>query len=374
MDVVLGVALGPSAPTAVRTGLAEAAVVSTAALAYTQEAEFGPISGGYYDTPDCLSGLAADDLAYSAVPDEQADADTEIFDTAPQPERRPLLVTGAALASTAFAAATALMISMTLDVTPNLVALRPDIVRTLTIPIPALPIPIPNLKVPFSGQPPVGSQAPVDPLPPPPLNRPQIPSLPAPVNSPPVPPLDRPQAPDVPAPPVAAPSPAGRVVPPGFERFFTDPFFTRPIPVSPWLYSELMRGRPPGTQIQGFYISGTSPSTGPARVVLPRAISPAPAPPHVIPDPPMVHPQPPLTLPPPPPPPPALPHVMPDPLMANPHPPFELPEPPVVDPRSGSQLPNLPIQPPNSGPPAGIPAPQAPPPPPPPPPAWLPAP
>lgn len=388
MDVVLGVAAGSSVPTTLprleasagqavsaprdpeaalaqgaalaTAGLAAAAEASTGALAYTQEAEFGPITPGYYDIPACLTGFAANDLAYSAVPDEQADADTEAFYTAPQPVRRPLLVGGAALASTAFAAASALMVSMTLDVTPKLVALRPDIVRTLTMP--TIPFRIPNLQIPgsrpLSGQPPVMGQAPVNP-PPPPLNRPQ--TLPAPVNSSPVPPV----------PPVAAPSPARGAVAPEFQRLlndpffnrppefhryynepffgrsrafdsvFNDPFFTQPTPLSTWYINQRMWGLPPGTEVQESHISWTFRSNGLSGFVLressgdsmrrsePRGISPGgvPAPPNVIPDPPMVNPHPPIELPPPPPP-----------------PPLDLPAPPVVEPNPGIPPPDLPVK------------------------------
>jgi len=368
MDVVLGVTAGSSVPTTLprleasagqavsaprdpaaapaqgaalaTAGLAAAAEASTGALAYTQEAEFGPITPGYYDIPACLTGFAANDLAYSAVPDEQADADTEAFYAAPQPVRRPLLVGGAALASTAFAAASALMVSMTLDITPKLVALRPDIVRTLTMP--TIPFRTPNLQIPgsgpLSGQPPVMGQAPVNP-PPPPLNRLQ--TLPAPVNSSPAPP----------APPVAAPSPArGAVAPefhyynepffgrsPAFDSVFNDRFFTQPTQLSTWYINLRMRGLPPGTEVQESHISGTFRSNGPSGFVLrefsgdsmqwsePRGISPGvvSAPPNVIPDPPMVNPLPPIELPP---------------------PPLDLPAPPVVEPNPGIPPPDLPVK------------------------------
>ncbi|MEB3052465.1 hypothetical protein KV112_22515, partial [Mycolicibacter sp. MYC123] len=182
--------------------LTEAAQSSTAALAYTQEADSGAFTPGYYDIP----GAGADDLAYSAVPDEQDDAATEILFTMPQPARRPLLVAGAVLASTAFAAASALMVSLALDITPNLISLRPDFGRAL-----ALPFSAPSLQVP-AGQPdaqahPLLGQTPTDSLPP--VNLPPV-AMPPGLNLPAPAPLDVPAAPDMRASlpaavPVAAP-------------------------------------------------------------------------------------------------------------------------------------------------------------------------
>ncbi|WP_067976603.1 hypothetical protein [Mycolicibacter icosiumassiliensis] len=192
------------------------------ALAYTQEPTSGALGPCYYDIP----GFDADDLAYSAVADEDAAAPTEIFEPVGHPPRRPLLVASAALASAAFAAASALMVSMTLDITPNLVALRPDLGRALTIPHLA-----PNLQVPatepFGGEPPVMGQTPADSTPLPSLNFPSAPDLPAavPVSAP---------APGLPAPlPVAAGASSGPL-------FVPAPIFGPPLPAT----------RNPGDQAQ----------------------------------------------------------------------------------------------------------------------------
>ncbi len=363
------------------------------ALAYTQEPASGALGPRYYDIP----GFDADDLAYSAVVDEDAAAPTEIFEPAGHPPRRPLLVASAALASAAFAAASALMVSMTLDITPNLVALRPELGRALTIPHLA-----PNLQVPaaepFGGQPPVMGQAPADSTPLPPLNFPSTPDLPAavPVSAP---------APGLPAPlPVAAGASSGPL-------FVPAPIFGPPLPMhppaasapSPFVLAPLpqpaprlpvLRGLPDLTLLWG--MPGKKPPAPAPPVVKPQ-------PPEVKPDPPVVKPNPPVELPDPPVVKPEIPVVKPNPPVVRPNPPVvkpeipvvnpnppvvKLPDPPVqvpdlpavnpnpgiqlpelpvkvpdapaVNPNPGIQLPNLPIQLPNSGPPAGLPVPEAP--------------
>ncbi|MDQ2626103.1 MAG: hypothetical protein M3Y90_03775, partial [Actinomycetota bacterium] len=138
---------------------------STSALAYTQESDSGVIRAGYYDIP----GREADDLAYSAVPDDEDETATEFLPPVSQPTRRPLLVAGTALASATFAAASALMVSMALDITPNLVALRPEIGRVLSSPLTPPKMQEPALQ-PYV-DPPVAMSQP-DALPLPPLDMP----------------------------------------------------------------------------------------------------------------------------------------------------------------------------------------------------------
>ncbi|WP_052956915.1 hypothetical protein [Mycolicibacter heraklionensis] len=313
----------PHAALARGAALASARLVGvdaeSAALAYTQEPASGALGPCYYDIPGFDPGLGADDLAYSAVPDDEAEAATEIFAPVGQPPRRPLLVAGAALASATFAAASALMVAMTLDITPNLVALRPELGRALTIPHRA-----PNLQVPATepsgGQPPVMGQVPADSIPLPPLNLPSAPDLPAavPVGAP---------APALPAPvPLAAGAGTGPL-------FVPAPVFGPPLPL-----------QPPAAHAPSPFVVAPLPRPAPHRPVLaglpdlsfllglPGKKPAAPAPPVVKPDPPVVNPKPPVELPNPPVVKPIPPIVKPHPPVVQPNPPVELPDPPVVKP------------------------------------------
>jgi|GEM_PF-272484 len=395
----------PRAALARGAALASARLVGveaeSAALAYTQEPASGAVVPCYYDIP----GFDADDLAYSAVPDEDAEIATEIFAPVGQPARRPLLVASAALASAAFAAASALMVAMTLDITPNLVALRPDLGRALTIPHRA-----PNLQVPaaepFGGQPPpVMGQVPADSAPMPPLNLPSAPDLPPAV------PLGA-SAPGLPAPlPVAAGASTGPLFvpapvfgpplpmhPPAAQA--PSPVFLAPLP-QPAPHRPVLVGLPDLSLLWG--LPGKKPAAPAPPVVKPQPpeVNPEPPvvnpkPPFVLPDPPVVRPDPPVvkprppvvkpnppvtlpdppvvkpeipvikpnppvvTLPDPPVQVPDLPVVNPNPGIGLPELPVKVPDAPAVNPNPGIQLPNLPIQLPNSGPPAGLPVPQAP--------------
>jgi len=376
-------------PAEPRSALARGAALASArlavaepefdALAYTQEPGSGAFGPCYYDIP----GFDADDLAYSAVADDDAEAATEMFEPVGHPPRRPLLVASAALASAAFAAASALMVAMTLDITPNLVSLRPDLGRALTIPHRA-----PNLQVPasepFGGQPPVMGQVPSASLPMPPLSLPSAPDLPAP------PPLAVP-APNLPAP---APLPVGAASGP---LFIPAPVFGPPLPMRPPAVNaapplllgpvpQPARGRPgPGTAGMpdlSFLWPGKLPAAPVPPIVKPDppvvnpkppVVNPKPpvglpTPPVVMPHPPVVKPNPPVVLP-------EIPVIKPNPPIVKPEipvlnptppivklpdPPVQLPEVPAVNPNPGIGLPNLPIQLPNSGPPAGLPVPEAP--------------
>src|SRR5690625_3279555 len=185
--------------------------VSTSALAYTQEPDS---AARYYDIPGAVPGFDADELAYSAVPDDDADPATDAIHPVGPPTRRPLLVAGTALASAGFAAASALMVSMALDITPNLVALRPEFGRVLPIPAAPQKLPEPALQ-PYIGQPPAPSQPDVLPLPP--VEIPSAPvSIPMPPADEPVPAFGPQRHVPPPAAPVASPftfSPAPPPVP-----------------------------------------------------------------------------------------------------------------------------------------------------------------
>src|SRR5277367_3085212 len=133
---------------------------STAALAYAQDPGTGAIdpyavSPGYLAAPDVPFGteLGEEDLAYSAVPDEEAEAHTvaqgviteEHLDH--EPERRPLVLVGSILAVVFVAAALSLEVALALGIRPS-VALLPRPLQNLIIQAPA-PVAAPaNVQVP----------------------------------------------------------------------------------------------------------------------------------------------------------------------------------------------------------------------------------
>lgn len=373
------------------TRVARRVEASTAALAYTQEPDSGAIPVEYYDIPGCVPGFEADDLAYSAVPDEEADTATELIEPADQPVRRPLLVAGTVLASATFAAASALMVSMALDITPNLVALRPEIGRVLSFPL-APPKPQEPTLQPYVDPPPVLSHPDALPLPPlevppatpvsvpippapdapppsvfgPPLHTP--PPLAVPVAAPfiftpapmpvhqPTPPLIRPvssglpdlsfllglpaKLPAAPTPPSASPAPPLEIPTPPVVK--PDPPDVKPLPPVEIPAPPVVKPQPP-------VIKPIPP------VVKPNPPVEIPSPPVVKPQPPVIKPNPPVQLP-------EAPIKLPDPPVVNPNPPVQLPEapiklpdPPAANPNPPFQLPGLPFSPPNSAPSAGLP-------------------
>jgi hypothetical protein len=127
---------------------------STAALAYALDPGTGAIdpyavSPGYLAAPDVPLGttLGEDDLAYSAVPDEDANAHTMAQDLVSdehierEPERRPLVLVGSILAVVFVAAALSLEVALALGIRPS-VALLPRPLQNLIIQAPA-PAPAP---------------------------------------------------------------------------------------------------------------------------------------------------------------------------------------------------------------------------------------
>ncbi len=188
---------------------------STAALAYALDPGTGAIdpyavSPGYLAAPDVPLGttLGEDDLAYSAVPDEDADAHTLAQDVVSEqhvesePERRPLVLVGSILAVVFVAAALSLEVALALGIRPS-VALLPRPLQNLIIQAPA-PAPAPasvdvpeahRMNVPAVVPPPANAPMPAPrPAAPPPV------ALPIPVAAPPVPAAPPPV-------PVVAPAP-----------------------------------------------------------------------------------------------------------------------------------------------------------------------
>jgi hypothetical protein len=194
---------------------------STAALAYALDPGTGAVdpyavSPGYLAAPDVPFGatLGEDDLAYSAVPDEEADAHTIAQEVLPEehvesgPERRPLVLVGSILAVIFVAAVLSLEVALALGIRPS-VALLPRPLQNLIIQRPA-PAPAPaSIDVPEANHviaPAVAPPPANAPLPAPP------PAAPAPAPAPAAPPLPAvlpiPAAPPMPAaPPPAAPAP-----------------------------------------------------------------------------------------------------------------------------------------------------------------------
>jgi hypothetical protein len=191
---------------------------STAALAYAQDPGTGEVdpyavSPGYLQVPVHRAGaeLSAEDLAYSAAPDQDADAETGAvpvieaatdneFDTSER--RRPLMLAGSALAVVVVSAALALEIALALGIRPA-VALRPTPGQALIAPVQAAPsAPAAPL---ISAPHPLAVHAPPLHLPAPGPIAPRAP-VPVPIPAAPVPvPVPIPMHAGIPAPPVQGP-------------------------------------------------------------------------------------------------------------------------------------------------------------------------
>jgi hypothetical protein len=198
---------------------------STAALAYAQDPGTGAVdpfavSPGYLAAPDVPFGteLGEEDLAYSAVPDEEAEVHTVAQDVVSgehldhEPERRPLVLVGSILAVVFVAAALSLEVALALGIRPS-VALLPRPLQNLIIQAPAPAAAPANVQVPEANH----------------LIAPAI--APAPVNAP--IPAPRPAAPAlVPAaPPLPVAAPAPVVVPLPVPVRAPLPVHAAPLPV-----------------------------------------------------------------------------------------------------------------------------------------------
>ena len=222
-------ALPLSAPEEPETALARGAALasanaplfnsSTAARAYAQDPGTGAVlpylaGAGYYDAP----ADAADALAYSAVPDDFAEAYTAARTgangvvAADHPEHRSFKLIGSALAAIFVVGVAALVVSLAVTIRPT-AGVRPDPGHNAVAPAPApaaAPAQAPA-PAPAQAPAPAPAQAPV----PAPAPAPAAPA-PVPVEAPAPAPVPVPQAPapapiPVPAAPAPAPPPAAPV-------------------------------------------------------------------------------------------------------------------------------------------------------------------
>jgi hypothetical protein len=205
---------------------------STAALAYAQDPGTGAVdpfavSPGYLAAPDVPFGteLGEDDLAYSAVPDEEAEVHTvaqDVISEEPldhEPERRPLVLVGSILAVVFVAAALSLEVALALGIRPS-VALLPRPLQNLIIQAPAPAAAPADVQVPAANH----------------LIAPAIAPAHAPIPAPgPAAHAPLPAAPPIPVPvappPIAAPAPVVVPVPLPVPVRAPEPVHVAPLPV-----------------------------------------------------------------------------------------------------------------------------------------------
>jgi hypothetical protein len=210
---------------------------STAALAYAQDPGTGAVdpfavSPGYLAAPDVPFGteLGEDDLAYSAVPDEEAEVHTVAQDVISEehvehehePERRPLVLVGSILAVVFVAAALSLEVALALGIRPS-VALLPRPLQNLIIQPPAPAAAPADVQVPAANHliaPAIAAAPAHAPIPAP---RPAAPAL-----VPAAPPIPVPAAPPA---PIAAPAPVVVPVPLPVPVRAPEPVHAAPLPV-----------------------------------------------------------------------------------------------------------------------------------------------
>ena len=208
---------------------------STAALAYAQDPGTGAVdpfavSPGYLAAPDVPFGteLGEDDLAYSAVPDEEAEVHTVAHDVIPEghvehePERRPLVLVGSILAVVFVAAALSLEVALALGIRPS-VALLPRPLQNLIIQAPAPAAAPADVQIPAANHliaPAIAAAPAHAPIPAP---RPAAPAL-----VPAAPPIPVPAAPPA---PIAAPAPVVVPVPLPVPVRAPEPVHAAPLPV-----------------------------------------------------------------------------------------------------------------------------------------------
>ena len=203
---------------------------STAALAYAQDPGTGAV--GQHSLPEYLyvpfgPEAGDDELAYSAVPDEDSDSPTVVIERLflpeeREPRRRPALLIGSGLAVAGISAVLALEIALAIGIrTTGTVALQPTPGQHLIVPTQEAPAPAPvkasapaqriNPPVPMAA--PMPMNPPAAPLPVPPPAAPPIPAAPIPAPAVPVPVVVPPIAPVI-LPPVHVAVPNPVVSPP----------------------------------------------------------------------------------------------------------------------------------------------------------------
>jgi hypothetical protein len=232
-------------------------VSSTGALAYAQDPGTGDVQyppAKYSSVAGVSDGSGSEPIAYSSVPDDDADADTVVIQAVTgggpaetRQRRRPVLLISSVLAVIFISAVVALEVALAINIRTT-VALQPSPDQKLIVPAQQAPAPAPTLQAPAPNHqlvplsqpmpntvarppaaaapalpvaPPAPVPVPVAPAPaPPPVPAPaapvQVPSIQPPVNLPnppvhlPNPPLQAPTAPlqpPAPKPPVQLPTP-----------------------------------------------------------------------------------------------------------------------------------------------------------------------
>nr|WP_179961824.1 hypothetical protein [Mycobacterium noviomagense] len=215
---------------------------STAALAYAQDPGTGVVdpyrvAPGYFDVPDAAEAGGERALAYSAVPDDEADAYTAVADepavnarvyrpVVRKQRRRPFMLVGSAITAIFVVGVVALVITLAMTIGPS-VGLRPTPGHKAVAPnapTPAAPAPAPP-----NASPPAAPA----PAPPPNASPPAAPppAAPAPAPAPAAPPPS--PAPVAPAPAPVAPAPAPAPVAPAPAPVAPAPVAPAPVPAAP---------------------------------------------------------------------------------------------------------------------------------------------
>ena len=255
---------------------------STAALAYAQDPGTGAVD--QHSLPEYLyvpfgPEPGEDELAYSAVPDEDADSPTVVIEKLflpqeSQPRRRPALLIGSGLAVAGISAALALEIALAIGIrTTGTIALQPTPGQHLIVPTQEPPAPVEasapaqkiSLPEPTAAPKPITPQF-AAPLPaaPPPAAAPPVPAAPAPVV--PVPVVVPPIAPLI-LPRIHVPVPNPVVSPPVIQA---PPHVSPPQPVLPQPPVHLLQPQSPPQ------VGGTVPQSPPHRTPPGQGSSPTP--------------------------------------------------------------------------------------------------
>ncbi|WP_170301296.1 DUF7159 family protein [Mycobacterium botniense] len=299
---------------------------ATTALAYAQDPAVSEIDPYAFTEGYAGTGPGDEGLAYSAVPDEDAESGTSIFDAAggvdDSTRRRPVLLVGSAAAAVFLAIVVALEISLAVSIRPT-VALRPTPGQNLIVPAQQAPAPEAHPPVPppiqVPARQPLAPPAPAVPAAPPapirpPVAPPPMPALPAPVPVAPIP------VPPIPG-PVHLPAPGAPVPPPPINFPVLQPPVGVPNPQPP-----VHVPTPP--------IQQPAPAPPPVHIPAPPVQQPVPKPPVNLPAP-----EPPMNVPAPEPP-----IHMPAPE-APPIPAMPAPEAPHIPVMPAPEMPHLPVMP-----------------------------